>query len=176
VRELSLHILDLLENAQRARASVIAVTVEIDEAADRLRVVIEDDGTGLKVSPEDATNPFYTTKAGKRTGLGLSLFRAAAEQTGGGLTIGKSGLGPVGVRVAVELGLSHVDRSPLGDLAGTLAGVVCTNPDIDYVITIRCGAREHRVRTSELGADAFRAAQAVQDVVGRALGAAAVPL
>jgi signal transduction histidine kinase len=148
MRELALHILDLIENSIRAQATIIAVSVAADPAADRLRIVIEDNGTGLKVSPEAALDPFYTTKSGKRTGLGLSLFRAAAESTGGRLMLGRSGLG--GVQVAAELGLRHIDRSPLGDLAGTLSSVVCTNPDIDFRFRIRLGEHECRISAFEV--------------------------
>ena len=35
---------------------------------------------GLPVAPEQALDPFYTTKEGKKTGLGLSLFRQAAAR------------------------------------------------------------------------------------------------
>ena len=88
MRALSLHILDLVENSIRAQATTIVIRIVADPAADLLRIEIEDDGTGLKVTPEQALDPFYTTKGGKRTGLGLSLFRAAAEAAGGGLTLG----------------------------------------------------------------------------------------
>lgn len=148
MRELSLHILDLIENAIRAEASVVEVLVAADPATDRLRIVVSDNGKGLQVSPQDAANPFYTTKQGKRTGLGLSLFRGAAEATGGSLEIGRSAAG--GVEVTVEMGLSHVDRSPLGDLAGTLSAVVCTNPGIDFRFGLRAGDRERWIRVVEL--------------------------
>jgi anti-sigma regulatory factor (Ser/Thr protein kinase) len=152
MREVALHILDLVENAVRAEARVIALTVDVRPAADRLWIVIEDDGPGLPVAPEDAANPFFTTKQGKRTGLGLSLFRAAAEQTGGGLTIGQSPLG--GVAVTVEMGLTHVDRSPLGDLAGTLGTVVCANPELDFRFRLKGPEREIEICVTELAADA----------------------
>ncbi len=148
MRELALHILDLVENSIRAQASVISVSVSADSGVDRLRIVIEDNGTGLKVSPEAALDPFYTTKKGKRTGLGLSLFRAAAESTGGKLTLGKSQ--PGGVRVTADFGLTHVDRSPLGDLAGTLSSLVCTNPDIDFQFHVDTGESGCRIDVFDL--------------------------
>ena len=142
MREIALHILDLIENSIRAQATIIAVSVEAMPEQDLLRIVIEDNGTGLKVSPEAALDPFYTTKSGKRTGLGLSLFRGAAESTGGRLTLGKSSLGGAtsrgpGLKVTVEMGLTHVDRNPLGDLAATFSSVVCTNPEIDFRFCLR---------------------------------------
>jgi len=87
VRDLSLHLLDLLENSMKAGATVVAVTVAERPEADRLRLVVEDNGPGLGVPPAAATDPFYTTGLGKRTGLGLSPFHAAAEQAGGSLSL-----------------------------------------------------------------------------------------
>ncbi len=46
--------------------------------------------------------------------------------------------------------LSHVDRSPLGDLAATLASVVCTNPGIELRSRLRVGDREWRVSSAEI--------------------------
>lgn len=139
MRELSLHILDLVENSLRAQATKLLLRLEVDSAHDLLCIYIEDNGVGLAVTPEQASDPFYTTKAGKRTGLGLSLFRAAAEAAGGRMTIGKSQLG--GVAVVAEMQLSHIDRSPLGDLAGTVAIVVATNPALDLELALQVNGR-----------------------------------
>jgi hypothetical protein len=87
VRELSLHILDLLENSVRAGASRIDITVAQSRAENALEIVIEDDGSGFALDPEHALDPFYTTKPGKHTGLGLSLFATAVEQAGGVLSV-----------------------------------------------------------------------------------------
>ena len=171
MRELSLHILDLIENSTRAEASVIVVAVEAVPETDTLRIAIEDNGTGLKVSPDAALNPFYTTKTGKRTGLGLSLFRAAAEAAGGWLTIGKSDLG--GVAVVAEMRLTHIDRTPLGDLATTLSSAVCTHPEIDFKFHLRLGEKRLEWRifdlADELGVDrgdGLTLAQNLMDKIG----------
>ena len=152
--ELSLHILDLIENAIRADASVIAVTITERPQDDRIDILVEDNGSGLRVTPENALDPFYTTKEGKRTGLGLSLFRAAAEQAGGTLAIEKSSLGGVGVRATMRL--CDVDRKPLGDLAATLSSVVCTNPHLDLWCRFSTGRGECMVRVSDVAKE-FRA-------------------
>lgn len=152
MREIALHILDLIENSVRAQATIVMVAIEALPEQDLLRIVIEDNGTGMKAPPETVLDPFYTTKRGKKTGLGLSLFRAAAETTGGRLTIGKSELGPVGVRVTVEMGLTHIDRNPLGDLGGSLAAVVCTNPQVDFRFRLRSGQQACDVRVWDLAA------------------------
>ena len=148
MRELSLHILDLVENSIRAGAGRIDVSVHAIPERDMLRIMVEDDGPGLKVSEEEAVDPFYTTKAGKRTGLGLSLKRGAAEQSGGRFEIGRSKSG--GVAVTAEFGLNHVDRAPLGDLAGTLSSLVCTNPGIDFRYAVGMGDRQSSVVVSDI--------------------------
>jgi anti-sigma regulatory factor (Ser/Thr protein kinase) len=148
LRELALHILDLIENSIRADASVIAVTVAEKPADNRLEIVVEDNGAGLSVAPEQALDPFFTTKNGKRTGLGLSLFRAAAEQAGGTLNIERSALG--GLAVRAKLRLKDIDRKPLGDLAATLSSVVCTNPHLDLWCTFVTDAGECVVRVSDV--------------------------
>jgi len=148
LRELSLHILDLIENAVRAGATVIAVSVEEEPDADLLVISVEDDGPGLAVEADIAADPFFTTKEGKKTGLGLSLLKFRAEQSGGCFRLERSCLGGLAVRASMPL--SHVDRSPLGDLAATLASVVCTNPDIELRSRLRVGAREWAVSTADI--------------------------
>lgn len=134
LRELALHLLDVLENAVRAQATAIQVTIALDAGSDRLSLCVEDDGPGLPVAPENALDPFYTTKKGKRTGLGLSLFKAAAELTGGELRIEDSELG--GVKVYASFGYSHLDRAPLGDVAESVKTLAVSNPDIVWICTI----------------------------------------
>ena len=150
MRDLSLHILNLIENSIHAEASVISVRIIEKPQQDMLRIVVEDNGPGLPISPEAAMDPFRTTKdkKGKQTGLGLSLLRAAAEQAGGRLTLSKSRLG--GLAVEATMQISHTDRTPLGDLAATLASVVCTNPQLDLRCQCCVGDKECTVRVSDV--------------------------
>lgn len=150
MRDLSLHLLDILENAIRAGATQVVVVVAEDPVRDLMEVAIEDNGPGLPVQIERATDPFYTTKAGKRTGLGLSLLKAAAESAGGRLELGEAEEG--GLAVRATLGLSHIDRVPLGDIAATLAGIACTNPELDLLCTLRVAGKTLDVRVSEIAA------------------------
>lgn len=174
MRELSLHLLDLIENAVRAGACVIRVTIEARPEEDLLRLGVEDDGPGLPESVEKVLDPFYTTKSGKRTGLGLSLFRGAAERAGGGLEVGRSDFG--GLAVSVTFGLNHIDRAPLGDLAGTFFAVVMANPAIDFQCRVQCGGEEAVIRTSDVvmqlgdaAGDDFTVARTVAHAVRDAL-------
>ncbi len=148
MREISLHILDLVENSIRAGAVVIQVSLEEQPAEGSLSISVEDDGPGLPVSADTAMDPFFTTKEGKKTGLGLSLLKFRAEQAGGSFQLDRSSLG--GVRVRARMPLSSVDRSPLGDLAGTLASVVCTNPGVELRARLRVADQERFVSTAEI--------------------------
>jgi nitrogen-specific signal transduction histidine kinase len=148
MRELSLHILDLIENSVRVEASVVRVSVIEDRKKDTLTIMVEDNGPGLTVAPEVAADPFYTTSQGKRTGLGLSLFRAAAEQAGGTMRVGRSELGGVAVEVVMQL--SHIDRTPLGDLPATLSTVVCTNPHLDLICRFVADGTNRTVRVRDV--------------------------
>ena len=148
MHDLSLYLLDILENSVRAGATVIATTIVADHAADELSIRVEDDGPGLPVEPEQALDPFFTTKSNKKTGLGLSLFRQAAEAAGGGLSVARSdGLG--GVCVTAWMSLADVDRPPLGDVAASIATMVVTNPEIEF----RVDLTDDGARTSLCGPD-----------------------
>ena len=156
MNDFSLHILDLVENSIRAGASVVTVTVAEDAPADRLEIGVEDNGRGLPVPAERAANPFYTTKRGKKTGLGLSLFREAVEAAGGQMEIADRPGG--GVRVWGTMRARHIDRKPLGDMAASLWSMVCTNPGIDFGLRVRQAGSEFFVSAGgirrELGAAA----------------------
>jgi hypothetical protein len=148
LRELALHILDLIENAIRAGATLISVAVEEEPDRDLLCISVEDNGPGLAVPAETAVDPFYTTKEGKKTGLGLSLLKFRAEQAGGCFRLERSPLGGLAARATMPM--SNVDRSPLGDLAATLASVVCTNPEVELRSRLRVGSREWQVSTADI--------------------------
>ncbi len=134
LRDLALHLLDVTENAVRAKADIIRISIHLDKNAERLTLCVEDNGPGLSVSPEHALNPFYTTKKGKRTGLGLSLFQAAAWQSQGDLTLSESEFG--GMKVEASFLYNHVDRAPLGDIAGTIKALTISNPEIVWICHI----------------------------------------
>ncbi len=136
-----------MENAIRAGATEIEVIVDERPEENILSIAVEDNGPGLPVDPEVASNPFYTTKEGKKTGLGLSLFRFRVEQAGGEMKLERSALGGLAVRARMKHG--HVDRSPLGDLASTIASVACTNPDVELRARLRVGGRELTVSSTE---------------------------
>jgi signal transduction histidine kinase len=88
MRELSLHILDALENSREAGATAIELVVEEDTTADRLAITIRDNGRGMSQAQLDRIgDPFFTTRTTRHVGLGIPLFKAAAERCNGNLTV-----------------------------------------------------------------------------------------
>jgi anti-sigma regulatory factor (Ser/Thr protein kinase) len=135
MQELSMNVLDVAENSVAAGASLTQITLSTNSAAKRLTLTIADNGKGM--SPEmvqQVTDPFCTTRTTRRVGLGLPFLKMAAELTGGALHI-ESQPG-VGTTVTATFGLGHIDLAPLGDIAGTVAGLVQCNPDVDFVYTV----------------------------------------
>lgn len=132
MEEIALHILDVAENSMAASAKLIEVCVTEDEAADMMTVEIADDGKGMTAEMiEKARDPFFTTKLGRRTGLGVPMFAQAAREAGGTFTI-ESAPG-TGTRMVATFRLGHPDRMPLGDLRETMAVLVGTHPEADFV-------------------------------------------
>jgi signal transduction histidine kinase len=173
MRELSLHILDLVENSVRAGASVVYIGVTVDSVKDSLGIVVEDNGPGFGVPVETAFDPFYTTKEGKKMGLGLSLFRGAIERAGGTVWAGRSDrLGGAAIQATMQL--SHIDRSPLGNLASSMAGMVCTNPEIDFRVSLNLDGQEHFLSSAHLfeecNYDSLEAAEKVYEWLAAAIG------
>lgn len=131
MEDLSLHILDIVENSIRAGAKEVEIRIEENVAKDCLEIEISDDGAGMdKTTIEKALDPFFTTKTVRKVGLGLSLFREAARAAGGDMTV-QSEPGK-GTRVKATFRHSHIDRQPLGDLAKTLETLIVANPEVRF--------------------------------------------
>jgi len=124
--ELSLHILDLLQNSLEAGASCVELEIVEDVAQNRLHISVKDNGQGMsKEALARIDDPFFTTRKSRRVGLGIPLLKAAAERCNGDLTV-TSTLG-LGTRVEVDFQRDHIDRAPLGDMVGTLLGFVLSS-------------------------------------------------
>jgi hypothetical protein len=122
MRELSLHLLDLLENSREAGADTICVTVTESEKRDELTMTVVDNGRGIPAHVLPTVfDPFYTTRRTRAVGLGLPLLKAAAERAGGDATIASR---PGHTEVSARFVRSHIDRAPLGDVPGSLIAVL----------------------------------------------------
>jgi anti-sigma regulatory factor (Ser/Thr protein kinase) len=134
LEDLSLHILDLVENAIAARAKKIGISIIEESKRDQLVIEIKDDGIGMdeEVS-QKATDPFFTTRTSRRVGLGLSLLAQSAQEAGGMLHI-ESELGK-GTKVTAVFQYHHIDRKPLGSMVETMTTLLLGNPELDISYT-----------------------------------------
>ena len=127
-----MHIMDILQNSTRAKAKNITLEVLENHDADTLTLVFKDDGCGMSAETvEKVVNPFFTTRTTRKVGLGLPLLKQNSEMTGGSMKI-DSELG-VGTTVTAVFGLTHLDRPPMGDLAGTMVLTIAAHPEIHFV-------------------------------------------
>jgi len=149
LRELSLHILDIVENGITAGADCIHIDVIVSRAEDFLTIIIRDNGRGIPAEKlKNLTDPFVTTRTTRRVGLGLSLLAAAAERCDGKLKVA-AGTGG-GTEVTATFRYSHIDRAPIGDMATTMATLLMGNPQIDFVYTHVIDGEEFILDTREL--------------------------
>ena len=149
MREIALHILDLLQNAVEAGAGRVTLTIDEDAALDRLTIVVADDGRGMDAETiRRALDPFYTTRTTRHVGLGLPLMRAAAERADGEMTV-ESQPG-VGTEVTATFCLSHPDRQPLGDMAGVLLAYLLSESQADLKYVHRRNGHSFEFDTAEI--------------------------
>ncbi len=149
MRELALNVMDIAQNSISAKAALIRISVEEDLEADRLRILVEDNGCGM--TPEQVqsvVDPFYTTRTTRKVGMGIPLFKMEAEMTGGSFSI-RSEKGK-GTSLQAEFVPSHVDMIPLGDIGGVVHLLITCNPDRDFVFLRKKGQREFVLDTREL--------------------------
>lgn len=149
MREISLHILDLIENALEAGATRIDLGIAEDTAANRLSISVTDNGRGIdEETIPKVGDPFYTTRTTRHVGLGIPLLKAAAERCNGSLTI-NSRLGQ-GTIVVAEFKWDHIDRAPLGDMASTLLGVVVSQPSVSLRLSHQVDGHTFAFDTAEM--------------------------
>ena len=139
MQELSMNLLDIAQNSVAAGSTLTELTVRIDTARRALTLVIADNGKGMSEETlRRVTDPFYTTRTTRKVGLGIPLFREAAETAGGGLTI-KSKVG-VGTTVSATFTLGNID----------LVNLVQCNPELDFVFRVESDGEAFCMDTREL--------------------------
>lgn len=126
VDDLSLHVLDILENSAAAGATLIEIRITEDLDENRLTIEIEDNGRGMaRETLRRSRDPFFTTRDTRRVGLGLPMLAQACEEAGGGLELrSEPGKGTVLIASFVY---DHIDRKPLGRMAETITAFIAGN-------------------------------------------------
>lgn len=149
MRELSLNILDIVQNSISAGATLITIQVKEDTVSDTLTIGISDNGCGMtEQQVAQVRDPFYTTRTTRKVGMGVPLMEMAAALSGGSLDI-RSQVG-VGTDIRATFGLSHIDRMPMGDLCATYTTLIRMNPQIDFTCEYQVDDKSFTVDTRQL--------------------------
>lgn len=149
MKDLSLHILDILQNSVTAEAGCIRITLRTDKESGFLTVKVEDDGKGMERDfLQRVTDPFATSRTTRKVGLGLPLFKASAEAAGGHLEIASEK--GKGTRVTADFMISHIDRLPLGDMGETITGAVLSGPGVRVYLVLENGTEQFVFDTLEI--------------------------
>ena len=151
MRELSLNVLDIAQNSIAAGASLTEIVVKEDTQKKELLIGIYDNGKGMtEEQVRNVQDPFFTTRTTRKVGMGIPLFKMAAEQTGGSFKI-TSQVG-VGTRVEAVFKTDSIDFTPLGDMESTISTIVSMNEDKDFIYIRSVDEREFRFSSSQIKA------------------------
>ncbi len=149
MRELSLNVLDIAQNSVSANASLIEIELTEDAQNHDLLIGIYDNGKGMTPEQvESVRDPFFTTRTTRKVGMGIPLFKFAAEMTGGKFEI-ESEVG-VGTKVRAYFKTDHLDFTPVGDMTSTMISLITMNLHIDFVYKRKVNEKEFTVDTRQL--------------------------
>ena len=135
MKELSLNILDIVQNSIKAKASLVGI--DIVETDETLEIIVSDNGCGMKQDfLATVTDPFSTTRTTRKVGLGIPLLKLQAEQTGGNFSITSRHESEHpdshGTETRALYYKNHIDMTPLGDIIATIVILIQCNPHIDF--------------------------------------------
>ncbi|HWR43314.1 ATP-binding protein [Sporomusa sp.] len=149
MRELSLHILDLVQNSLEAGAMIVKLEVIEDLAADVMLIRVSDNGRGMDEKLRQLViDPFVTTRITRRIGLGLPLMDMSSKRCDGYLKIDSTpGQGTI---IEAKYRHSHLDRPPLGNMVETIKAILVANPTLDFSYHHTVNDRSYTVSSREL--------------------------
>jgi anti-sigma regulatory factor (Ser/Thr protein kinase) len=147
--DLSLHIMDIIENSVRAEATEVSLVIETSLKDNMLKIVIVDNGSGMdKEEIKRCEDPFYTTKECKKTGLGIALLKQSSEEANGTfMLLSEKGMG---TKISATFQYDHIDRRPLGDIAKTMYIVIAAYPAVNFLFRYTKDAKSFEIDTGEI--------------------------
>ncbi len=149
MEELCSHVMDIVTNSITAKARHIEVSIFEDNINGLLTLSVKDDGTGMDLdTAQKVQSPFFSSKEGRKIGLGIPLLKGTAETTGGTFSlVSEKGKG---VEICASFSITHPDLPPLGNLKDTIFVLVVGNPEIDFVFRYKVDAKEFTLNTADI--------------------------
>jgi len=149
MEDIASHIMDIAMNSVTAGAKRIGIAVEKDPRTAMLSLTVADDGAGM--DPETVLkvqDPFFSTKTGRKVGLGIPLLKGTAETTDGSfeLTSAKG----AGTRIRATFDCRHPDLPPLGNIRDTFLVLIVSHPDVDFDLRYSVDGRTLELDTEEM--------------------------
>ena len=154
MKELSLNVLDIVQNSISAGATDILISLTEGDN-NKLTLIIGDNGCGMtEETVRSVTDPFYTTRKTRKVGMGVPLLKMAAEQTGGDFSIESipDSIDPInhGTTVKATFDTSHMDFTPVGDMVSTMCTIIQGHPEINYLFNHTTESYNVQLDTAQL--------------------------
>ncbi|MEG0797832.1 MAG: ATP-binding protein [Acidaminococcaceae bacterium] len=148
MRELSLHILDLIQNSIEAGARTVVLDINEDDAG-YFVFKISDNGRGMSEELlRNIRDPFVTTRTTRKVGMGIPFIDMSTAQSGGKLTI--TSCLHEGTEIEATFLKDHLDRPPLGDIVATLKVLLVGNPELHFIMHYGVGQSFFELDSVEL--------------------------
>ncbi len=149
MKELSLHILDIVQNSIKACASLIELSIIERSVENIFSIIIKDNGCGMdEDTVKNVVNPFFTTRTTRKVGLGLPLLQEAALRCNGSLDIeSEKGVGTI---VSCSFEKDNIDRAPLGDISSTIMAIVNSLEDCEFIFIHKVDEKSYEFSTRKI--------------------------
>lgn len=147
--DLSLHLMDIIQNSIRAGANRVIASITADNKTDLLTIHVKDNGAGMsRDMAERVTDPFFTTRTTRRVGLGIPLLKDAAEAAGGSVNVRSEA--DAGTEITATFRIGDIDRKPLGDIAQTMAILAAAHTDTDFDLILSGNGERYLFSTEDV--------------------------
>ena len=145
MRDISLHVLDIVMNSIKANATLIEIT--IIETTSKVSVTIKDNGQGMSEDyVKHVLDPFLTSRTTRK--VGIPLLYQNVKKTAGEFTI-ESKLNQ-GTLVKAVFNKNHIDCIPLGDMEATIITLITLEPKVDFIYRFKTCNEEFVLNTLEM--------------------------
>ena len=149
MEDISHQLQDLAQNSIAAKASLVEIYIKEITEKGCMYLRIHDNGKGMDQQQLDKiSDPFYTTRTSRKVGLGVPLFKASAEATGGYMRINSAQ--NKGTILEALFNTNHIDCLPLGKPEESLAALIFLNSEVDFVYCHEVNSRQFRFDTREV--------------------------
>lgn len=145
LNELSLHILDIVQNSIKASASLVRIFVNISTSDNLLTITVKDNGSGFDVKAYENS---LSKNSNRQGGYGIPLFKKSAEKTGGFFKI-TSILGK-GTEITAAFKLNSPCCLPLGDINATVETLFFCCTEIDFIYNYKIDEEGFTLSTKDI--------------------------